>query len=388
MSEKIRIAILGSTGSIGRQTLDIVRMFPDVFSVEALTANENIELLIKQALEFNPNTVVIKNEDLYNKLKDTLKDTDIKVFAGAESINHIAESENIDELVIALVGFAGLQPTLRAAKAGKRMALANKESLVVAGELVFKAIKDGNATLVPIDSEHSAIFQCLQGENLNTVNKLILTASGGPFKNRNAEDFESITINEALAHPRWQMGDKITIDSATMMNKGFEMIEAHWLFGIKPENIQVLIHPESIIHSMVAFIDGTIKAQLSIPDMRIPILYALTYPYRLPTNIATPDFLELHSLTFDKPDLQLFPHLQLAYDILKIGGIMPCALNAANEIAVRAFLNNEIKFTQMYQVIEKTLETITPAPISDIDQLINIDGHARQIATQIIKQIK
>jgi 1-deoxy-D-xylulose-5-phosphate reductoisomerase len=388
MSEKIRIAILGSTGSIGRQTLDIVRMFPDVFSVEALTANENIELLIKQALEFNPNTVVIKNEDLYNKLKDALKDTDIKVFAGAESINHIAESENIDELVIALVGFAGLQPTLRAAKAGKRMALANKESLVVAGELVFKAIKDGNATLVPIDSEHSAIFQCLQGENLNTVNKLILTASGGPFKNRNAADFESITINEALAHPRWQMGDKITIDSATMMNKGFEMIEAHWLFGIKPENIQVLIHPESIIHSMVAFIDGTIKAQLSIPDMRIPILYALTYPYRLPTNIATPDFLELHSLTFDKPDLQLFPHLQLAYDILKIGGIMPCALNAANEIAVRAFLNNEIKFTQMYQVIEKTLETITPAPISDIDQLINIDGQARQIATQIIKQIK
>lgn len=388
MSEKIRIAILGSTGSIGRQTLDLVRMFPDVFSVEALTANENVELLIKQALEFNPNTVVIKNEDLFSKLKNALKDTDIKVFAGAESINYIAESENIDELVIALVGFAGLQPTLRAAKAGKRMALATKEALVVAGELVFKAIKDGNATLVPIDSEHSAIFQCLQGENLNAVKKLILTASGGPFKNRIAADFDSITINEALSHPRWQMGNKITIDSATMMNKGFEVIEAHWLFGIKPDNIQVLIHPESIIHSMVEFVDGSIKAQLSIPDMKIPILYALTYPYRLPTNIATPDFLELHNLTFDKPDFKLFPHLRLAYDILNVGGIMPCALNAANEIAVRAFLNNEIKFTQMYQVIEKSLEIINPAPISDIDQLINIDAEVRQKTKEIIKQIK
>jgi len=234
MSEKIRLAILGSTGSIGRQTLDLVKMFPDVFSVEALTANDNVDLLIKQAIEYHPNTVVINNEALYLTLKESLKDTEIKVFAGAESINHIAESENIDELVIALVGFAGLQPTLRAAKAGKRMALATKEALVVAGELVFKAIKEGNASLVPIDSEHSAIFQCLQGENLNTVSKLILTASGGPFKNRNAEDFDSITIDEALSHPSWQMGDKITIDSATMMNKGFEVIEAHWLFGINP----------------------------------------------------------------------------------------------------------------------------------------------------------
>jgi len=317
MSEKIRLAILGSTGSIGRQTLDLVRMFPDVFSVEALTANDNVDLLIKQAIEYHPNTVVINNEALYLTLKESLKDTDIKVFAGAESINHIAESENIDELVIALVGFAGLQPTLRAAKAGKRMALATKEALVVAGELVFKAIKEGNASLVPIDSEHSAIFQCLQGENLNTVSKLILTASGGPFKNRNAEDFDSITIDEALSHPSWQMGDKITIDSATMMNKGFEVIEAHWLFGINPENIDVVIHPESIIHSMVTFIDGSIKAQLAIPDMRIPILYSLTYPYRLPTNIATPDFIELHSLTFEKPNLKLFPHLQFTtYDIL------------------------------------------------------------------------
>ncbi|HOL75232.1 MAG TPA: 1-deoxy-D-xylulose-5-phosphate reductoisomerase, partial [Bacteroidales bacterium] len=242
--------------------------------------------------------------------------------------------------------------------------------------------------LVPIDSEHSAIFQCLQGENLNTVSKLILTASGGPFKNRNAEDFDSITINEALSHPSWQMGDKITIDSATMMNKGFEVIEAHWLFGINPENIDVVIHPESIIHSMVAFVDGSIKAQLGIPDMRIPILYSLTYPYRLPTNIATPDFIELHSLTFEKPNLKLFPHLQLAYDILKVGGIMPCALNAANEVAVRAFLNNEIKFNLMYQVIVKSLETVNPAPISDLEQLINIDAEVRQKTKEIIKQIK
>lgn len=388
MSEKIRLAILGSTGSIGRQTLELVRMFPDVFSVEALTANDNVDLLIKQALEYHPNTVVINNEALYLTLKESLKDTDIKVFAGAESINHVAESENIDELVIALVGFAGLQPTLRAAKAGKRMALATKEALVVAGELVFKAIKDGNASLVPIDSEHSAIFQCLQGENLNTVSKLILTASGGPFKNRNAEDFDSITIDEALSHPSWQMGDKITIDSATMMNKGFEVIEAHWLFGINPENIDVVIHPESIIHSMVTFVDGSIKAQLGIPDMRIPILYSLTYPYRLPTNIATPDFIELHSLTFEKPNLKLFPHLQLAYDTLKVGGIMPCALNAANEVAVRAFLNNEIKFNMMYQVIVKSLETVNPAPISDLEQLINIDAEVRQKTKEIIKQIK
>lgn len=388
MSEKIRLTILGSTGSIGRQTLDLVKMFPDVFSVEALTANDNVDLLIKQAIEYHPNTVVINNEALYLTLKESLKDTEIKVFAGAESINHIAESENIDELVIALVGFAGLQPTLRAAKAGKRMALATKEALVVAGELVFKAIKEGNASLVPIDSEHSAIFQCLQGENLNTVSKLILTASGGPFKNRNAEDFDSITIDEALSHPSWQMGDKITIDSATMMNKGFEVIEAHWLFGINPENIDVVIHPESIIHSMVTFIDGSIKAQLAIPDMRIPILYSLTYPYRLPTNIATPDFIELHSLTFEKPNLKLFPHLQLAYDILQIGGIMPCALNAANEVAVRAFLNNEIKFNQMYQVIVKTLETINPAPLADLEQLINIDAEVRQKTKENIKQIK
>ncbi|MFY9418798.1 MAG: 1-deoxy-D-xylulose-5-phosphate reductoisomerase [Bacteroidales bacterium] len=387
MSEKIRLAILGSTGSIGRQTLDLVRMFPDVFSVEALTANDNVDLLIKQALEYHPNTVVINNESLYLTLKESLKDTDIKVFAGAESINHIAESENIDELVIALVGFAGLQPTLRAAKAGKRMALATKEALVVAGELVFKAIKTNNASLVPIDSEHSAIFQCLQGENLNTVSKLILTASGGPFKNRNAEDFDSITIDEALSHPSWQMGDKITIDSATMMNKGFEVIEAHWLFGINPNNIDVVIHPESIIHSMIAFVDGSIKAQLAIPDMRIPILYSLTYPYRLPTNIATPDFIELHSLTFEKPNLTLFPHLQLAYDTLKVGGIMPCALNAANEVAVRAFLNNEIKFNMMYQVIVKTLETVNHAPISDLEQLINIDAEVRRKTKEIIKQI-
>ena len=387
MSEKIRLAILGSTGSIGRQTLDLVRMFPDVFSVEALTANDNVDLLIKQALEYHPNTVVINNESLYLTLKESLKDTDIKVFAGAESINHVAESENIDELVIALVGFAGLQPTLRAAKAGKRMALATKEALVVAGELVFKAIKTNNASLVPIDSEHSAIFQCLQGENLNTVSKLILTASGGPFKNRNAEDFDSITIDEALSHPSWQMGDKITIDSATMMNKGFEVIEAHWLFGINPNNIDVVIHPESIIHSMIAFVDGSIKAQLAIPDMRIPILYSLTYPYRLPTNIATPDFIELHSLTFEKPNLTLFPHLQLAYDTLKVGGIMPCALNAANEVAVRAFLNNEIKFNMMYQVIVKTLETVNHAPISDLEQLINIDAEVRRKTKEIIKQI-
>lgn len=387
MSEKIRLAILGSTGSIGRQTLDLVRMFPDVFSVEALTANDNVDLLIKQALEYHPNTVVINNEALYLTLKESLKDTDIKVFAGAESINHVAESENIDELVIALVGFAGLQPTLRAAKAGKRMALATKEALVVAGELVFKAIKTNNASLVPIDSEHSAIFQCLQGENLNTVSKLILTASGGPFKNRNAEDFDSITIDEALSHPSWQMGDKITIDSATMMNKGFEVIEAHWLFGINPNNIDVVIHPESIIHSMIAFVDGSIKAQLAIPDMRIPILYSLTYPYRLPTNIATPDFIELHSLTFEKPNLTLFPHLQLAYDTLKVGGIMPCALNAANEVAVRAFLNNEIKFNMMYQVIVKTLETVNHAPISDLEQLINIDAEVRRKTKEIIKQI-
>jgi len=387
MKEKIKLAILGSTGSIGRQTIEVVEMFPEIFEIEVLTANENVELLAKQSLEHHPNAVVISNQELYLELKDMLKDTDIKVFSGADSINHIAKSDNIDIVIIALVGFAGLQPTLEAAKAGKRIALATKEALVVAGELVINEVKQGKAFLIPIDSEHSAIFQCLQGEALNTVSQLILTASGGPFKNLKFEDFDNITIDEALRHPRWQMGNKITIDSSTLMNKGFEVIEAHWLFGIAPSNIKVLIHPESIIHSMVQFIDGSIKSQLSIPDMRIPILYALTYPYRLPTNFDTPDFVELHSLSFDNPDIKHFPHLQLAYDILNIGGIMPCVLNAANEIAVYAFLNKEIKFTQMYTVIEKTLEKFTPTSVENVEHLISVDQRARKISCEIINQI-
>ena len=303
--------------------------------------------------------------------------------------SHIAESENIDELVIALVGFAGLQPTLRAAKAGKRMALATKEALVVAGELVFKAIKEGNASLVPIDSEHSAIFQCLQGENLNTVSKLILTASGGPFKNRNAEDFDSITIDEALSHPSWQMGDKITIDSATMMNKGFEVIEAHWLFGINPENIDVVIHPESIIHSMVEFIDGSIKAQIGLPDMKIPIAYALSYPERLPDIGKTLHLADVGMLRFEKPDMDTFVCLRLARAAIAAGESYPIVLNAANEEAVAAFFDGQILFYQIVSCVEEALQKHKSTTCSDVDEILEVEYETRQsVRSFISKEMK
>ena len=356
MSEnKKQIAILGSTGSIGKQALEVIADNNELFEVYALTANNQVDLLIEQALRFRPEMVVIANEQHYLKLKEALTGLPIKVFAGNESVAQIAEMQPIDMVLTAMVGYSGLKPTINAIKAGKKIALANKETLVVAGELICDLVKQYNSSIIPVDSEHSAIFQCLTGEGNNPIEKLILTASGGPFRTKSIAELEHVTSAQALRHPNWDMGAKITIDSASMMNKGFEIIEAKWLFGVSPEQIDVVVHPQSIIHSMVQFADGSIKAQLGLPDMKLPIQYAFTYPDRLKTNFPRLDFNICTQFTFEQPDTERFRNLAFAYYAMDRGGNMPCILNAANEIVVAEFLKDKIGFLQMSDIIEKVM---------------------------------
>ena len=375
--KKRTIAILGSTGSIGTQTLQVVEEHPDKFEVYAITANTRVDELIEQARKFLPEAVVIADESKYPKLKEALADLPIKVYGGYESICEIVESKPIDIVVTAMVGFSGLRPTINAIKAGKAIALANKKTMVVAGELINELAMKHQTPILPVDSEHSAIFQCLAGEMQNKVEKLILTASGGPFRTFSKEQLEHVTREQALKHPNWSMGAKITIDSASMMNKGFEVMEAKWLFGVGPEDIEVVVHPQSVIHSMVQFADGAIKAQLGTPDMRLPIMYALTYPVRLPSSFERIDWNTLKELTFEKPDLELFPNLRHAYTALAEGGNIPCVVNAANEICVAAFLEERIKFTDMPKLIERAMEKATYILKPTLDDYLETDKEIR-----------
>ena len=385
---KKNIAILGSTGSIGTQALEVISAYPDIFSVEVLTAMNNAELLIAQAKQYQPNTVVIGNADLYKEVFDALNPLDIKVFAGKESFDQVVEMDSIHTVLTSMVGFAGLEPTLRAIEAGKNIALANKETLVVAGELITKKITEKKVGLYPVDSEHSAIFQCLSGEYMNPIEKIILTASGGPFRGRNKEGLAQVTKEDALKHPNWNMGNKITIDSATLMNKGLEVIEARWLFGLQSDQIEVVVHPQSIIHSLVQFQDGSIKAQMGLPDMKLPILYALSYPKRLPTSFKRFNFIDFPQLTFEKPDLSTFRCLSLAYEALEKGGNMPCILNAANEIAVEAFLHDQIPFTSIAEVIEQSMQQSVFISKPSLEDYLETNKETRIITSEIIHKFK
>ena len=384
MTENKRVAILGSTGSIGTQTLDVIRQHPDWFTVEVLTAQHNWELLVAQALEFKPNAVVIGNEDHYSKVKEALSGEPIKVFAGQNAIAQVVEMDTIDVVLTALVGYAGLIPTVHAIRAGKQIALANKETLVVAGELITALAKQHGVNIYPVDSEHSAIFQCLVGEFHNPIEKIILTASGGPFRGKDTAYLASVTREQALKHPNWDMGAKITIDSASLMNKGLEVIEAKWLFGLKTEQIEVVVHPQSIVHSLVQFEDGSLKAQLGLPDMRIPIQFALSYPDRLKSNFERFNFANYPQLTFEQPDVQTFRNLQLAYDALAAGGNAPCVLNAANEVAVAAFLNRQIGFLEMSDLIEETLNKSTFLARPQLEDYIESDRQARELSENLL----
>jgi 1-deoxy-D-xylulose 5-phosphate reductoisomerase len=387
MKSKKVIAILGSTGSIGTQTLDVVREHPELFEIYALTAHNNVDLLIHQAREFQPEMVVIANESLYPKLKEALSDLPIKVWAGEEALCQVVQAEPIQIVLTALVGYAGLRPTIQAIKAKKVIALANKETLVVAGELVSRLAIENRTPILPVDSEHSAIFQCLVGEGDNPIEKIWLTASGGPFRNYTREQLEKVTKVEALKHPNWNMGAKITIDSASMMNKGFEMIEAKWLFDVDPQQIEIVVHPQSIIHSMVQFADSSVKAQLGLPDMRLPIQYALTYPDRIFSGFERLDFRKCKSLTFDEPDLNKFRNLQFAFEAVKQGGNIPCVLNAANEIAVDAFLKDRCGFLQMSEIIEQTMQAVGFIEQPSLDDYIQTNTEARKKATEIWRQL-
>lgn len=378
-TKKRSIAILGSTGSIGTQTLQVVEEHPDKFEVYAITANTRVDELIQQARKFMPEAVVIADESKYTQLKDALADLPIKVYGGYESICQIVESKPIDIVVTAMVGFSGLRPTINAIKAGKAIALANKETMVVAGELINELAMKHRTPILPVDSEHSAIFQCLAGEMNNRVEKLILTASGGPFRTFTKEQLEHVTVQQALKHPNWSMGAKITIDSASMMNKGFEVMEAKWLFGVGAEDIEVVVHPQSVIHSMVQFGDGAIKAQLGTPDMRLPIMYALTYPTRLSSSFERIDWNTLKELTFEKPNLELFPNLQHAYTAIAQGGNIPCVVNAANEICVAAFLEERIKFTDMPKLIARAMEKATYILKPTLDDYLETDKEIRAL---------
>ena len=382
--KKRTIAILGSTGSIGTQTLQVVEEHPDKFEVYAITANTRVDELIEQARKFLPEAVVIADESKYPKLKEALADLPIKVYGGYESICEIVESKPIDIVVTAMVGFSGLRPTINAIKAGKAIALADKETMVVAGELINELAMKYQTPILPVDSEHSAIFQCLAGEMQNKVEKLILTASGGPFRTFTKEQLEHVTRQQALKHPNWSMGAKITIDSASMMNKGFEVMEAKWLFGVGAEDIEVVVHPQSVIHSMVQFADGAIKAQLGTPDMRLPIMYALTYPVRLSSSFERIDWNTLKELTFEKPNLELFPNLRHAYTALSEGGNIPCVVNAANDICVAAFLEERIKFTDMPKLIERAMEKATYILKPTLDDYLETDKEIRAMVKEWI----
>ena len=385
MSHKQTVAILGSTGSIGTQTLDVIDRHSELFEVYALTAYSNIDLLVEQAKRYRPEVVAIADERHYKTLREALDGLPVKVFAGADSICQIAAMSPIDTVVTAMVGYSGLLPTVRAIEAGKKIALANKETLVVAGELVTDLALRNRVDIVPIDSEHSAIFQCLVGENENSVEKLILTASGGAFRDTSKDDLRLATAADALRHPTWKMGAKITIDSATMMNKGFEVIEARWLFDIPIDKIEVIIHPQSIVHSMVQFCDGSIKAQLGQPDMRHPIQYALTFPDRLDAQVERANLADIHQLTFEKPDYEKFRNLGLAYDALRRGGNIPCILNAANEVAVDAFLKGKIGFFAMSDIIEQTISETAFISSPTLDDYIATDREARARTSAKIK---
>lgn len=384
MTEKKKIAILGSTGSIGTQALDIVRSNPDKIEIEVLTANSNADLLIRQAIEFNPSHVVIADENKYRQVKDALSDYDIKVFAGSKSVADVMDITSADTVLTAMVGYSGLQPTIKAIQNKKRIALANKETLVVAGELITNLCGEYKVDLIPVDSEHSAIFQCLTGEDLNSIDKIILTASGGPFRDKRAEELAGVTKVQALKHPNWNMGAKITIDSATMMNKGFEVIEAKWLFGLRADQIDVVIHPQSIIHSMVEFNDGSIKAQMGLPDMKLPIHYAFFFPERIKSDFRRMNFSEINQLTFSQPDKITFRNLALAYEAMNKGGNMACVLNAANEIAVAAFLNDRIKFLQIAEINEKCMNAVSFIQKPNLEDYVNTDAEARKIAATFI----
>ncbi len=382
--EKKKIAILGSSGSIGTQALEVIQEHPAQFEVEVLTVNSNADLLIEQTKKFKPNTVVIADESKYTYLKEALANEDVHVYAGEAALSQAMEMESIDVVLTAVVGFAGLKPTLAAINAGKHIALANKETLVVAGEMVTKLAKEKGVNIYPVDSEHSAIFQCLAGEFLNKIEKIYLTASGGPFRGWSAEQLANVTKEQALKHPNWQMGAKITIDSASMMNKGLEVIEAKWLFGLNAEQIDVIVHPQSIVHSIVQFEDGSMKAQMGLPDMKLPIQYALAYPQRIKSDFKRFNFLNYPSLTFEAPDPKTFRNLYLAYDAMKRGGNSPGILNAANEIVVDAFLKNKLRFTEMPDVIEQCMNDSKWVSNPTLDDYLETDKNAREMAKEII----
>ena len=383
--QKKRIAIFGSTGSIGTQALEVIRAHPDLLEAEILTAHSNHELLIKQALEFLPNAVVIGDPAKYSLVKDALSSSDIKVFAGEEALEEAADFDTYDIMLAAIVGFAGLKPTLKAVKKGKLVALANKETLVVAGDIVMQTALENRAPVIPVDSEHSAIFQCLVGENRNPIEKIILTASGGPFLGKKPNFLVNVKRDHALQHPNWSMGAKISVDSATLMNKGLEMIEAKWLFNLEPEQIEVVIHPQSIIHSMVQFEDGSMKAQMGLPDMKLPIQYALSFPSRIKNDFPRFNFRKYPTLSFEEPDYKTFRNLGLAIEALKMGGNRPCVLNAANEIAVWAFLKNRIGFLDITAVVEKTVDRIAFIAKPGLEEYFESDGEARNFAASVIK---
>lgn len=388
MERKRKIAILGSTGSIGKQAIEIILSHPDLFEVELLTANENYDLLASQAAAVKANNAVICRDEFYDKASSLLSGTDVKVFSGMDSVCSLVQSDDIDIVLASMVGFSGLRPVLKAIESGKTIAIANKEILVCAGEAVTGLSMKHSAPLIPVDSEHSAIFQCLQGSFGSPVDELIITASGGPFREYPAESLSSVTPEQALNHPRWKMGKKVTVDSATMMNKGFEVIEARWLFGIPSERISVVTHPESIIHSMVRFQDGAILAQMGMPDMRIPIQYALTYPYRQPAEGERLDLCALGKLTFQKPDTVKFPALDTARRALDKGGNACCVMSGADEEAVNAFIQGRIRFTDIVPVIEETLATVQFIPGADIGNIFESDRAARETASRIIKKIE
>ena len=384
MSDKKHIAILGSTGSIGTQTLEVIREQKNYFQVEVLTAYANAKLLIQQAKEFKPNAVVIIDETKYEDVKEALWDLDIKTYAGVDALSQVVEIDAIDMVLTALVGYAGLKPTIAAIKAGKQIALANKETLVVAGELITQLAKEYGVNIYPVDSEHSAIFQCLVGEFHNPIEKIYLTASGGPFRGKNREELANVTKAQALKHPNWDMGAKITIDSATLMNKGLEVIEAKWLFGLKPEQIDVIVHPQSIIHSIAQFEDGSMKAQMGLPDMKLPIQYALGYPKRLKCNFPRFNFLDYPTLTFEQPDKETFRNLALAFEAMENGGNTACVLNAANEVVVDAFLKDKIKFLQISEVIEQCLQKATFVQKPTYEDYVQSDNEAREITQSLL----
>jgi 1-deoxy-D-xylulose-5-phosphate reductoisomerase len=382
---KKRIAVFGSTGSVGTQALEVIAAYPDLFEVEILTAQTNDKLLIEQALKFNPNAIVIGDEKKYEAVKAALSATNIKVFTGESALEEVADFDTYDMMIAAIVGFAGLKPTLKAVNNGKAIALANKETLVVAGDIVMQLAVERRVPIIPVDSEHSAIFQCLVGETRNKIDKIILTASGGPFLGKKPNFLVNVKRHHALQHPNWNMGAKISVDSATLMNKGLEMIEAKWLFNLNPDQIQVIVHPQSIVHSMVQFEDGSIKAQMGLPDMKLPIQYAITFPHRVANNNPRAEFKKIPQLTFEEPDIKTFRNLSLAQLALEKGGNLPCILNAANEIAVWAFLNNRIGFLDITAVVEKAMEKITYIEKPNLADYFETDGEARSFAATLIK---